>query len=141
MYRRLQLSAALFALLSLVWAVAPLGARAQVGQAVTTLPAQATTAGAGNVSGTLAAGATFQTVFASAAPNSSTGLRRGCSIQNNGTHNMYVTEGKGVAGSTTSNSIILPPTYIYTCNSGGAVLYGEIDIAGTISEAFYAAQW
>ena len=138
---RLQRSLHLVLSLAAVWAIDGPAAVAQQGQAVTTLPAQGTTLN-GNASGTVAVTNTFQMVFGARAPSgAATGTRRGCTIQNNGTHNMYVTEGLGVAASSLTNSVILPPTYIYTCSINGAVLYGEIDLTGTATEAFYAAQW
>lgn len=100
---------------------------------VTTYPVTATTTVAATLSVT--ATNTFQIVFAKNA------TRRGCTIQNNGTHNMYVTESLGIAASTLTNSAILAAGQVYYCSVNGAVLIGEIDITGTITDAFYAAQY
>lgn len=105
---------------------------------VATVPYPATSAG-GNASGTIAATGTFQKVWS--ATGAGTPLRKGCTIQNNGTHNMYVSEGLGVAASTESNSLVLAAGGIYYCSVNGVVLDGEIDITGTAGDAFYAAQY
>ena len=119
------------------------GARAQ--QPVWTVPQPATTTG-GNASGTVTGNSSFKKVFSSTSPApanvpSGGSPRHGCTLINQGSHNMYVTEGLGVAASTTSNSVILVPNQPYYCNWNGTVLTGEIDIAGTDGEAFYAAQY
>lgn len=114
---------------------------------VVTLPKPATTAG-GNVSGTITTTNTFQRLWPNtglggfAPAPSGTIARSGCTIINNGTHSMYVTEGLGTAASTTSNSVIVPAGGPYYCGAlGGPVLTGEIDITGTSGDAFYAAQY
>jgi hypothetical protein len=80
-------------------------------------------------------GSTFQLLFAA------TLNRGGCTIQNNGTHNMYVTFNLGVAGSTLTNSIILSAGDVAYCQVNGNVITGEVDITGTAGDAFYAAQY
>lgn len=106
---------------------------------VTTYPAPATSAG-GNVSGTIASTGTFQKLWG-ATGGSGVPFRKGCTIQNNGTHSMNVSEGLGVAGSTTGNSVVVPAGGTYYCQVGQIVLTGEIDITGTATDAFYAAQY
>ena len=88
-----------------------------------------------NASGTVTTGSTFQKVFGA---NSH---RAGCTIQNNSTNTMYVTEGLGVSASTTGNAVHLAAGAAYNCQVGGMVLTGEIDLT-TVSagDAFYAAQ-
>ena len=54
---------------------------------------------------------------------------------------MYITEGTGAASSTLTNSFILAAGATYYCNVQGVVLIGEIDITGTATDAFYAAQF
>ena len=54
---------------------------------------------------------------------------------------MWVSEGLGVGSSTTPSSIEIVPNQAYFCNWNGVVLFGEIDITGTIGDAFYAAQF
>lgn len=114
---------------------------------VQTLPGAATTAG-GNASGTVGTGGTtFQLVFAGAgnsiAPATSTpGARHGCSIQNNGTHVMYVTEALGVSASTQAKAWqVSAYGGIFNCNFAGVVFIGEIDLTGTAGDAFAATQF
>jgi hypothetical protein len=113
---------------------------------VQTIPYPATTAG-GNASGTISpGGSTFQLLFAATGPGvSGSGVsapRKGCTIINNGSHTMYVTEGLGTVASTTALAVPVPAGGPYYCASpGNTVLTGEIDITGTNGEAFYAAQY
>jgi hypothetical protein len=96
-----------------------------------------TTAG-GNASGTIAVTNTFQTVF------SASTLRTGCLIQNNGAGSMYVSEGIPLATppTTAKSFTLVTASAPYRCDMpGGAVLTGEIDITGTATQAYYAAQW
>lgn len=113
------------------------GAWAQV--PVITSPVPSTTAGA-NASGTITTTGTWQKVFPARSTASGAVGRRGCVLQNNGTHTMYVTEGIGIAGSSTSNSAQVVAGGTYYCASGGSVLQGEVDVYGTIGDAFYAAE-
>lgn len=100
-------------------------------------PGTGTTAN-GNASSTIVATGVFQQVFAA---TTQPRFRNGCTIQNNGANPMYVTEGIGIAGSTTGNSAVIAAGGIFYCNVGEIALQGEIDITGTIGEAFYAAQF
>lgn len=100
---------------------------------IVTAPVGGTTQG-GNASGTIGSSA-WQRVWPTALS-----IRRGCMIQNNGTHTMWVTEGLGVAASTTALAVQLQPGVPYYCGNGGSVLQGEIDISGTTGDAFYAGQ-
>ena len=137
--RRLGLLAATVGSLGLALAV-PAQAQQSGGlpPPVATVPYPASSVG-GNASSTIGGTGTFQKVFSA---TSGTGaFRKGCTIQNNGTHSMYVTEGLGVAASTESNSVVLAAGGIYYCQVGGIVLDGEIDITGTATDAFYAAQY
>ena len=99
----------------------------------------------GDASGTIAVTNTFQKVFSGAnntvAPVTGTaGARHGCSIQNNGTHTMFITESVGVAGSTLTNSWQVAAGALFNCNFGAVVLTGEIDITGTTADAYVAKQ-
>lgn len=115
-------------------------------QFVTTIPAPASSAG-GDASGTIAVTNTFQKLFAGAgnsiAPTVGTpGARHGCSVQNNGTHTMYVSESLGVAASALTTSWqIAASGGLFNCNFGGVVLFGEIDITGTSGDTFVAKQF
>ena len=115
-------------------------------QWVKTQPLPSTTLN-GDKSSTITSTNTFQLVFASAANGVAPtpglgGERHGCSIQNNGTHNMYVNEGTATTSATTSNTwIVAPNGGLFNCNFGGVVLTGEIDITGTSGDAFVAKQF
>ncbi len=97
-------------------------------------------------SGTITVTNTFQKVFSGAnntvAPTTGTsGARHGCSIQNNGTHTMYVSEGAGIASSTLATSWQVAAGALFNCNFGNIVLSGEIDITGTSGDAYVAKQF
>ncbi len=116
-------------------------------QVVVTSPGPATSAG-GNASSTITVTDTFQKVWGASSqqpgsPGTSEtqGQRHGCFIQNNGTHDMYVTEGLGTAASTTSNSQIVAANGTFSCERDGVVLTGEIDITGTANDPFFAIQY
>ena len=114
-------------------------------QAVVSAPLPATSAN-GDASGTVAVTGTFQKVFGGAGntiapPPGTPGERHGCSVQNNGTHTMYVTEGTGVVGSSLTNSWQVAVAQLFNCNFGGVVLTGEIDLTGTAGDAFVAKQY
>lgn len=118
----------------------PALAQQATGQPVVTTPVPATSQN-GNASGTIAGAATttFQQVWASTATGPT---RRGCTIVNNGANVMYVTEGLTAATSTQAKAVKLAAGQAYFCgNLGGPVLVGEIDIAGTQNDTFYAAQY
>lgn len=104
---------------------------------VTTLPAPTTTTG-NNASSTITVTNTFQQVFAATTPSAP---RRGCTIQNNGTHNMYVEEGVATGSATTGNSAIVTPGSPWYCGVNGLALYGAVQITGTSGDAFYAASY
>lgn len=122
--------------------VLPLGlALAQ--QPVWTVPQPATSIG-GNASTTVVGPGTsdFQRVWPSTASNEPAKQRHGCTIQNNSAANpMWVTEGLGTAASTQAKGLKLGAGQSYYCNWNGTVLIGEIDLAGTSGDAFYAAQY
>ncbi len=103
----------------------------------TVSPGWATTKN-GNVSGTVAATGVFQQVFPA---TSAASPRNGCTIQNNSAHTMYVSEGLGIAGSTTANSAQLAAGMVYYCQSGVVALQGEVDVTGTTGDVFYASQY
>lgn len=112
-------------------------------QPVQTWPAPGTTAGA-SASGVIGTGGTtFQLLFAATGVNLA-GVqippRKACTIQNNGTHTMWISEGTTALLATQAKSVQLGPGQVYYCNNSGGVLIGEVDITGTSGEAFYAAQ-
>ncbi len=84
------------------------------------------------VNGAIATTNTFQTLITQ---NSS---RRGCTFQNQGSHNMYFS----VASSPTlANSLIIPPNGIYNCSgSSNVVLTDTVQVTGTSGDSF-AGQW
>ena len=118
-------------LVSGMWLVL-LGGVAFAQQPVQTVPGFGTTIG-GNVSGTLA-GATYQQLWPAT-------QRRSCTIVNQGSFNMFVTEGLTAAASVDSLAVKIIPGQAYYCNSGVTVLQGAINIRGTTGDAFYAAQY
>lgn len=86
----------------------------------------------GNVSSTIAVTNTFQSLQAQ------TTVRKGCLIENNGTHLMYVFWGP-VASATTSNSFILAAGLSVSCAVGGtSTLTDQVSITGTSGDAFFA---
>lgn len=105
-----------------------------------TLPSGRTSA---NASGTITATGTFQKVFSAAVPQVSGGpsFRSGCEVQNNGTHTVWVSEGKtaGTASESTSRQVAAGGSWY--CERAGVALQGEIDITGTSGDSFYAAQY
>jgi len=90
-----------------------------------------------NASSTIASTNTFQSVFA-AVTGGTAEARMSCTIQNNGTHNMYVFAGP-IASATTSNSIVVIPGAIFYCYTGVGVITDQISVTGTSGDAFYAA--
>jgi len=116
-------------------------------QPVVTRPASSSTAG-GNVSGTIASTGVFQMLFAAVSGGASGanvtgggGPRHGCTILNNGTHVMEVTEGMLTPASLITLAVILQPGQPYYCSVGGSVLVGQVNITGTSGDAFYATQY
>lgn len=100
----------------------------------------------GNVSSTITSTNTFQLVFATAVNTfapvvGNAGPRKGCSIQNNGTNSMWVSEGKTIATATKATSWVIVAGGLFNCNFNNVVLTGEIDITGTSGDAFYASQF
>jgi hypothetical protein len=106
-------------------------------------PSTGTTSG-GQASGTISSTNTWQEVFAptgqwSGVPGAQP--RRGCTIQNNGTHNMYVEEGTSTANASTTSASVVAPGNPWYCEYGGIALGGQVNIYGTSGDPFYAAQY
>jgi len=102
-----------------------------------TYPVLGTTAN-GNASGTIASTGVFQLLWsATGTPNP----RHGCTIENNGSNVMYITEGLALGSSSTSAAVKLATGDYYYCTAFGTVLTGQINITGTSGDAFYAAQY
>jgi len=98
----------------------------------------ATPIGSTNYSGTIAVTSTFQSI------QGQTNNRQGCSIQNNGSHPMYVYLGTA-ANATTALSFTLGPAangnggQTFNCVvNGDAVIKDGIYITGTSGDAFTA---
>jgi hypothetical protein len=112
-----------------------------IGTPVNTIPSLVTTAGtdsngfANLASGTITVTSTFQELWAA------NNARSGCTIVNNGTHIMYVSEGLATTAASTSTAFPVAAGAGYTCGVGGVVLRGQINITGTSGDAFYAAQY
>lgn len=92
----------------------------------------------GNGSGSIAVTNVFQPIF-QGAPG-----RRGCAIQNTGTHTMFVYFGQ-LANATTTNSFPLAgataagqPGGWITCAAGGLVSPDPVSITGTAGDSFVA---
>ncbi len=92
-----------------------------------------------NLSSTITSTNTFQSI------QTQTNNRNGCSIQNNGTHTMWVefdsANSAACAGGavTKGNSITLVPSQSVTCQvAGQRVLKDQVCITGTSGEAFLA---
>ena len=80
---------------------------------------------------------TFQSIQAAQAV-SGAAPRRGCTIQNNGTHVMYVFFGP-IASATTSNTFQVAAGQSINCGAfPGIVLQDQISITGTSGDAFVA---
>ena len=85
-----------------------------------------------NASGTIATTNTFQIIQVN------TPSRIGCTIQNNGTHNMYIYFGP-IANATTSNSFILTPGNGINCQLDSTnILQDQVNITGTSGDSFSA---
>jgi predicted S18 family serine protease len=85
-----------------------------------------------NASSTITTTNTFQSIWAAYSG------RSGCTIQNNGTHTMYVSFGP-IANATTANSAqVAPGNSIYCAGQFGVVLRDQVSITGTSGDAFYA---
>lgn len=87
----------------------------------------------GNASSTITSGGTYQSLW------SANAARNGCTVQNNGTHTMYVFFGP-IASATHALSVELSAGQSVTCQVGGLVLQDQVSIDGTTSDAFYANQ-
>lgn len=79
--------------------------------------------------GTVTLGGTFQSVLASSA------LRKGCTLQDTGTHPMWVYFGAN-GSATTANSLIIQPGQTISCNSGSIVLTDNVSITGTTADTW-----
>ena len=85
-----------------------------------------------NLSGTVAVTNTFQSIQVLTAG------RKGCTIQNNGTHNMDVFFGP-IGSATAGASVILSAGQAVSCAVPGlGVLTDQISITGTATELFFA---
>jgi hypothetical protein len=99
-----------------------------------------------NQSSTIAVTNTFQQVFASSiasvSATSSSGNtgRNSCTIQNNGSNAMYVFFG-ATADATTAKSVKLAAGQAVTCDNNGSVIKTAVQITGTATDVYYAAQW
>ncbi len=86
-----------------------------------------------NLSSTIAVTSTFQSIQVSTAG------RKGCVVQNNGTHNMNVFFG-AIGSATAGSSVVLATGQAVSCAVGGlGVLTDQVSITGTSGEAFFAA--
>jgi hypothetical protein len=86
-----------------------------------------------NNSSTIGVTNTFQSIWA---VNLS---RVACTVQNNGTHNMWVFFGP-IANATENSSVLLQAGQSVSCNSGNIILQDQVSITGTASDVFFAAQ-
>lgn len=86
-----------------------------------------------NNSGSVSVTNTFQSIWVANVN------RLSCTIQNNGTHNMYIFFGP-IANATLTNSVILLPTLPLNCQIFGVILSDQVSITGTSGDAFFAAQ-
>lgn len=85
-----------------------------------------------NLSGTLAASATFQSIAVYDTNRSA------CLVQNNSTANkMYVYFGP-IANATTGASVVLDTGKSVSCNNGPIVAIDQVSISGTSGDAFLA---
>lgn len=100
-------------------------------QTVITRPYGVTT---GNASSTITVTDTFQTVFAA---STDTVGRTACTIQNNGTHTMYVFFGARTSA-TKDTSLQLAAGQYVLCSSGNDILKDEVSVTGTSGDKFYA---
>ena len=106
-------------------------------QAVQVLPLQVVTT---VVSGTITVTNTFQSVLANSQTNNPGARgRTSCTVQNNGTHTMFVFFGP-IANATLTNSFQLAAGNAILCQVNGATLQDQVSITGTSGDAFVAAQ-
>lgn len=92
-----------------------------------------------NASGSIAVTNTFQQVFAAASNSQASAGRKACSIQNNGTHAMFVFPGP-LASATTATSFQIAAGSTWTCNVQNVVRTDQINITGTAADTFAADQ-
>lgn len=83
----------------------------------------------GVTNGTITVTNTFQSIITQ---NTN---RRGCTIQNTGTHTMFVFFG-AIGSATTSNSIQINGGQIVNCQVGGIILQDAVSITGTAGDPF-----
>jgi hypothetical protein len=89
-----------------------------------------------NYSSTIVATNTFQSIWVA---NTTSRGRAGCTVQNNGTHVMYVYFG-AIASATTPNAVNLSAGQSVRCNNSGITLQDQVSITGTLGDRFYASQ-
>lgn len=89
-----------------------------------------------NASGTIASTNVFQSIWLAASGNA---IRRGCTVQNNGSNAMYVFFGP-IASATTGNSVKLAAGATANCHVFDIALQDQVSITGTSGDGFYAAQ-
>jgi len=104
--------------------------------AVKTYPLQVNTA---NASGTVASTNVFQSIWAAVPIVNGQQGRTSCTVQNNGTHTMYVFFG-AIANATEGASVTLTTGQSVNCSVNNVTLQDQVSITGTSGEAFYAAQ-
>ena len=107
-----------------------------LGQAQSPVITQAYGVTTKNSSSTIGSTGVFQSLWAATVLPQ---RRAACTVQNNGTHTMYVFFGP-IASATTATSITLAAGQSVTCNTTGSTLQDQVSITGTTSDAFYAAQ-
>jgi len=106
--------------IALALALSVASARAQQGTATTI------------ANGTIVITSTFQQILAG------NGTRRGCTIQNQGSHVMYVYPGVTTAA-TTAASLLLQPGQTFLCQAtGSSVITDPISMTGTSGDAWVA---
>jgi hypothetical protein len=107
-------------------------------QAVQVVPLQVTTT---VVSGTISVTNTFQSIFANTqTSNPGARGRTSCTVQNNGTHTMFVFFGP-IANATLTNSFQVGPGAAILCSlANGSTLQDQVSITGTATDAFVASQ-
>lgn len=116
------------------------GAQQQNAQPVTTLNAGVSSV---HADGTISSNSAFQSVFASAIATPQR-PRRGCLIQNLGSHTEYIWVGPIASATSPASYALVPPgTGVqggsFSCATGaGAVLQDQISIQGTSADTFAA---
>lgn len=137
--KRLWPLAAIAVVLALHWTFGPALAQ-QTGQPVVTLNAPVSTI---HADGTISSNNTFQSVFSSVISTPSR-PRRGCLIQNLGSHTEYVWVGPIASATSPASFALVPPGTgvqggAFSCaTGGGAILQDQISIQGTSADTFAA---